>query len=26
LKLSNDEVERLPEYSEPPGAHRVEPE
>lgn len=26
LKLHKDDVERLPEYSEPPGSHRVEPE
>jgi hypothetical protein len=26
LKLRKDAVERLPEYSEPPGSHRVEPE
>jgi uncharacterized protein YrrD len=25
LKLSKAEVEQLPEYSEPPGSHRVEP-
>jgi hypothetical protein len=26
LKLRKDDIERLPEYSEPPGSHRVEPE
>ena len=26
LKLRKDDIERLPEYSQPPGSHRVEPE
>jgi hypothetical protein len=26
LKLRKDDIERLPEFSEPPGSHRVEPE